>query len=134
MKEERRLRYALKRYSDAVERLKEAINERESSLSIDGTIQRFEFTFELAWKMLQKVLRYEGLDCNSPRDCLRKAYSSGIISDEELWLNMLDDRNITSHIYDEAHAKKIYDRIRDRYTEELKALKEFISKRFEDKS
>lgn len=129
MKEERRLRYALNRYSEAVERLKEAINEKESSLSIDGTIQRFEFTFELAWKMLQKVLRYQGLDCNSPRDCLRKAYSSGIISDEELWLNMLDDRNITSHIYDEAHAKEIYDRIKGLYAVELKSLKELIPER-----
>lgn len=129
MIEVRRLRYALKRYSDALERLKEAVNEKESPLSIDGTIQRFEFTFELAWKTIQKVLRYEGFDCNSPRDCLKKAYLSRIIDDEELWLEMLDDRNTTTHIYDEARAKEIYERIKKRYVEELNALKESISKR-----
>ncbi len=134
MKEKKRLQYAIKRFSDAHERLKEAINEKESSLSIDGTIQRFEFTFELAWKTIQRVIRHEGFDCNTPRECLRKAYSAGLIDDEELWLDMLDDRNITSHIYDEAHAKKIYDKIKDRYVKKLDELKELISKRFGNES
>lgn len=81
MNEKERLQCAVSRYSAALNRLKEAINEQESPLSIDGTIQRFEFTFEQAWKTIQKFLNYEGYDCNSPRNCLKQAYSAGMISD-----------------------------------------------------
>jgi nucleotidyltransferase substrate binding protein (TIGR01987 family) len=131
MKEKKRLQYAVKRLSDAYERLMEAVNERETSLSIDGTIQRFEFTFEQAWKTIQKFIRYEGFDCNTPRECLRKAYSAGLIDDEDIWLDMLDDRNITSHVYNETLAKGIYDRIKGLYLKEFETLRDFLSKRLE---
>lgn len=132
MKEKRRLQYAIKRFSDAHERLKEAVNEMETPLSIDGTIQRFEFTFELAWKTIQKFIGYEGFDCNTPRECLRKAYSAGLIDNEEIWLDMLDDRNITSHIYNEALAKNIYDRIKQYYVKKLEGLRDLLSERLKD--
>ncbi|GAB4420719.1 MAG: nucleotidyltransferase substrate binding protein [Thermodesulfovibrionales bacterium] len=131
MKEKKRLQYALDRFSDAHKRLREAINEKETPLSIDGTIQRFEFTFELAWKVIQKFIRYEGFDCNTPRECLRKAYSAGIIDNDEIWLDMLDDRNKTSHIYNEAVAKGIFNRIRQDYVMELEGLRDLLSKRLE---
>lgn len=131
MKEKERLRFATNRYSDAVNRLKEAIVEDENPLSIDGTIQRFEFTFEQAWKTVQKFLRFEGYDCNSPRHCLKEAYTAGIINDEAVWLDMLDDRNMTSHIYDEMHARRIYDKIKAQYTKMLSDLLKVFNKKLE---
>lgn len=131
MTEKDRLRYAVSRYSDAVKRLKEAIEMAENPLSIDGTIQRFEFTFEQAWKTVQKFLRFEGVDCNSPRNCIKEAFSIGLVSDGELWLDMLDDRNMTSHIYDETETKNIYNRIKTQYTVMLDNLLTAFYKRLE---
>ena len=73
-----------------------------NDLMRDGLIQRFEFTFELAWKTLKEVFEDEGLiGLNSPKRVLREAFASEIISNQELWLSMLDDRNSTTHIYNE---------------------------------
>ena len=95
----------------AVERFGEALAAPETDLNRDATIQRFEFCFELAWKAVQKVGRDEGLACSSPKDCLRLAFSQGWLEDEAVWLTMLEDRNRTSHTYDEQFARQLYGRL-----------------------
>lgn len=80
----------------------------DAPLAIDGTIQRFEFCFELAWKTLKSVLESEGTVCTSPKSCLKEAFHEGLITDEQGWLALLEARNLTSHVYDEAMATKIY--------------------------
>jgi nucleotidyltransferase substrate binding protein (TIGR01987 family) len=65
----------------------------------DAAIQRFEFTIELFWKILKKVLFHEKIESTTPRDTLSKAYQYKLIDDEEVWLAMLDDRNNASHAY-----------------------------------
>lgn len=93
----------------AIARLKEAIVvPQDSPLAIDGTIQRFEFAFELYWKTLKKFLSTEGIDVNTPREVLRQAFAAHWLDDEDVWLSMLQDRNETTHIYDEQRAQKIY--------------------------
>lgn len=88
----------------------------------DSAIQRFEFSFELAWKTLKALLLEEGgVVVQFPKDALREAYASGWIADEALWLRMLDDRNLTSHTYDKVLAQEIYDRLPD-YLPVLKKL------------
>ena len=77
----------------------------------DSAIQRFEFSFELAWKTLKSFLASEGLVVKTPKDALREAYQLGWICDEAMWLAMLDDRNLTSHTYDKILAQEIYDRL-----------------------
>lgn len=102
----------LQRFARALERLERALAQPAAAeLSVDGTIQRFEFTFELCWKTLQAALRHEGFDVKSPRATLQKAFTEEWIDDEGLWLQMLEDRNDTSHTYDEALAQTIYHRI-----------------------
>lgn len=103
---------ALEKLEAAIKRLAEALKEgRANPLFIDGTIQRFEFVFELAWKAIQYTLGAEGITCTSPKDAIKKAFGSELIDDELLWLQMLDDRNRSSHTYDEISASEIYDRI-----------------------
>lgn len=103
----------LQRFKQALIKLEEALKQPENAeLSVDGTIQRFEFCFELGWKAMQAFLQYEGFDVKSPRAALQKAYVDGWIIDEALWLQMLEDRNDTSHTYNEALAKEIYARIK----------------------
>ncbi|HVM96201.1 MAG TPA: nucleotidyltransferase substrate binding protein [Candidatus Acidoferrales bacterium] len=102
----------------AVDRLREALAESNvSSLIIDGTIQRFEFTFELYWKMMKRLLAYEGIEVQTPRETLQQAYQAGWLSDETAWLDMLRDRNQTSHTYNEELARQIYGRIKFHFPE-----------------
>lgn len=108
----------LHNFDNALERLKEGIakyNEADDLLR-DGVIQRFEFTFELAWKTLKAVFEDEGLiGLNSPKMVLREAFVADMIKDDELWLSMLSDRNSTAHIYNEQLAIKICNNIQKKY-------------------
>ena len=79
--------------------------------NIDAAIQRFEFTIELFWKLLKKILESKGVLTEYPKDVLREAYRGHLIDDENVWLSMLKDRNLTSHTYDEKIANEIYDHI-----------------------
>ncbi|MBI4533271.1 MAG: nucleotidyltransferase substrate binding protein, partial [Candidatus Melainabacteria bacterium] len=80
--------------------------------NIDATIGRFEFTVELFWKLLERILQSLGREVVYPRDILREAYAGKLINNEDTWLNMLQDRNLTLHTYDEELADKIYQNIK----------------------
>jgi nucleotidyltransferase substrate binding protein (TIGR01987 family) len=92
--------------------LREVLAAAETDVSRDAAIQRFEFCFELAWKAIQERARDEGMDCQSPKNCLKLAFKNSWIMDEPAWLAMLVDRSQTSHTYDEALAKAVYGRLR----------------------
>jgi nucleotidyltransferase substrate binding protein (TIGR01987 family) len=93
----------------AIVKLKLALEQNSTDeLVIDGTIQRFEFCIELFWKMLKRALQEEGIETGTPREAIQRAYQVKWFDDERLWLQMLHDRNQTSHIYDEEVAKEIY--------------------------
>lgn len=112
-------------FSRAIVRFNEALIAPETDLSRDAAIQRFEFCFELAWKVIQERARAEGLDCQSPKGCLKLAYKIGWIGDEAGWLAMLEDRNRTAHTYDEALAKDVYCRL-STHLPLLQALDEYL--------
>ncbi len=121
---------ALSKLEAAVARLGEALAEDSSNpLYLDATVQRFEFVFELAWKTMKRALEAEGLICKTPRETFKAAYQAGWLHEEELWLQMLDDRNVTSHTYDEPLAAEIYEHIQ-RYFPELQKLAVFIRSRY----
>lgn len=107
----------------ALTRLCEALENPETDLTRDASIQRFEFCFELAWKAIQEHARKEGLDCQSPKGCLKLAFKGLWIEDEKGWLAMLEDRNRTTHTYDEQLAMNLYRQL-PRYLPLLQALLE----------
>ncbi len=89
----------------------------------DGVIQRFEFCTELAWKTLREYLTEQGYtEINSPKNVMKTAFADGVLNDEQGWLEILDARNITSHVYDEATAEKIFNNIRGTYAKLFKQL------------
>ncbi len=101
-----------------MERLREALQEPETnSLAVDGTIQRFEFVIELLWKTLKRLLAVEGIQTGTPREAIQRAFEANWLGDETAWLQMLKDRNETSHVYDEESAKKIYLRVKRHFPE-----------------
>jgi nucleotidyltransferase substrate binding protein (TIGR01987 family) len=97
--------------NQALLRLDDALKQPENEFVRDAAIQRFEFCFELAWKAIQAAARLEGQDCTSPRSAFSTAWRNGWISDEAAWLDMLDERNKTSHTYREAMAKEVFDNL-----------------------
>ena len=108
----RKLRQSFENLERALNRLEEALNEnQENSLIVDGTIQRFEFTIEIYWKTLKRLLAREGIEAKTPRETLKEAYQVGWLQNEQAWLQMLKDRNETSHAYDEEMARKILQNI-----------------------
>ena len=78
--------------ASALARLREVLAQPENDVSRDAAIQRFEFCFELAWKAIQERARDEGMDCQSPKSCLKLAFKNSWILDEPAWLAMLVDR------------------------------------------
>ncbi len=114
-------------FSNALKRLKEAAEELDknytSDVIRDGLIQRFEFTYELAWKATKEYLEDLGIvDRNSPKAVIKEAYAQKIIADEKNWLIMLNDRNLTSHVYKEEMAEEIAERIVNSYIKDFENL------------
>lgn len=107
------------RLTDAVNRLREALDDfKKYPLDSvrDGTIQRFEFCTELAWKTMREYLLDQGYtNINSPKEVIKQAFAFGMIEDNGTWVELLNDRNLTSHVYDETTAKEIFNRIESRY-------------------
>ena len=112
----------INRFEKALKRLQEAVDVAKDDLDRDGVIQRFEFTTELLWKTLKAILFYYGIECHSPRHCIKEAFKANLISDDEIILDMLEDRNLSSHIYNEEESKKIFNRIKDVYVNYLSSL------------
>ena len=85
----------------ALDRLSEATQLDPAAISdivVDGTVQRFEFTIELFWKALKRLLEHSGIvDAKSPRAVLKRAYAEHWLDDEQAWIDMLKDRNLLSH-------------------------------------
>jgi len=102
-------------FERGLNRLKEAVEMAKDDLDKDGVIQRFEFTIELLWKALNVILAYQGIECYSPRSCVKEGFKANLIDDDEIILDMLEDRNKSSHIYSEVTSEEIFERIKRVY-------------------
>ena len=103
----------------------QAALEKEADIDdmyLDATIQRFEFCFELAWKLMKAVLEYDGIEANSPRSCIREGWKQGLISGAEEWLELMEKRNLSSYTYDEKATWEIYHEVKDPYIDLLAAF------------
>jgi len=100
-------------FQDSVSRFQEILHEPKTVANRDSAIKRFELTFELSWKTLQKYLKSKGVIPRSPKDTFKEAFSQGMIADDPLWIKMIEDRNLTVHTYDETLADKIYDHLKN---------------------
>jgi nucleotidyltransferase substrate binding protein (TIGR01987 family) len=107
------LERAFLRLTEAIDRIKQNM---QDNLLVAGFIQTYEFTLELAWKTLKDYLEEQGfIEIESPKKVLRTAFKEGFIKDCELWLKAVDDRNLTSHIYNEEIAKQVITDILEKY-------------------
>ena len=116
-------------YHHAFMRLQTALEKDADAddMYLDATIQRFEFCFELAWKLMKGVLEYDGIEANSPRGCIREGWKQGLIPDAQEWLEMMEKRSLSSHTYDENVAREIYREVKARYVVLLEALDQLMT-------
>jgi nucleotidyltransferase substrate binding protein (TIGR01987 family) len=91
----------------AFARYQEALLIRSDDLHRDGTIQRFEYTLELTWKTLKRVLEERGLEVNSPKETFRLAAKEKLIGQVAQWFDFVEKRNLASHVYREEYARAI---------------------------
>lgn len=98
-------------FQRAAARLAEVLNLEKTDIVRDSAIKRFELCFDLAWKCIQAYARREGIECHSPRSCLKTAFQLKLIDYDDNWLKMLDDRNLAVHTYKEKYADDIFSRL-----------------------
>ena len=106
----------IKDLTSALKRLESALNSNyKLEDKIDLTVKRFEFTFETFWKFLKVRLENEGIQARSPRETFKKAVENNLIEESNIWLDMIDARNITSHEYNLGKVEIIYPQISSYY-------------------
>ena len=111
----------LNSYRKALSRLAEVVNVSKvrqlNDFEADGLIQRFEFTFELSWKLMKSYADYQGTDKEimGSRDAVRWAFESRLIEDSDIWMEMIKRRNDTSHNYDEDTAVDVVEKVKNLY-------------------
>jgi nucleotidyltransferase substrate binding protein (TIGR01987 family) len=104
-----------------------------SDLEKEGTIQRFELAFELAWKILKDYLEHEGRTIApvTPRNVIKEAFAARVLRDGQIWIDMLDQRNLLSHTYSAAMCDKAVLAIRDRYLAAIDELHHWFMERMD---
>lgn len=98
----------IQKFIKAHKRLRDVLAQPYNEFIRDSAIQRFEFTFELFWKILRLYALRDGVEVNSPRSSIREAFRLHLIDEENLYLAMLESRNMASHTYEEEIADEIY--------------------------
>jgi len=115
-------------YEKALKQLESAVNEygkEAPDIIKEGTIQRFEFTHELAWKVMKDYLEYEGYqNINGSRSASRTAFKIGLIGEGQTWMDMIESRNRTVPVYDEKILNTEFLKIEDHYFPLFKQLYE----------
>ena len=96
----------------------------------EGLIQRFEYTHELAWKVMKDYAEYQGVTTISgSRDAIREALQMNLIDSGEVWMDMMLSRNKTSHTYNEETANEIYNKILKEYFPEFKKFRSTMAEK-----
>lgn len=119
MDEDIRWKQRFENLSKALSRLREALDgtarEPKNHLYQIALIGTFQFTFELSWKTMKDYLIYSGVEVSLPRDVLKQAFHHQLIQEGQVWIDMLEDRNLMAHVYQEQAALAAGKSIRERY-------------------
>ena len=126
MNEDIRWKQRFSNYNKAVMQLTEFIEKGElNKFEVQGLIQCFEYTFELAWKTMKDYLEQEGYEVKSPRSAIQTAFQIQLITDGHVWIDALNKRNLMAHTYNEDVANEAELLITEKY---YPVIKELLSK------
>ncbi|MEM7736964.1 MAG: nucleotidyltransferase substrate binding protein [Deinococcota bacterium] len=129
-----RWRQRLESYLRALERLQDDVNQAKqrelSKMEQQGLIKSFEFTHELAWRVMKDYLTYQGTtNISGSRDAMREAFQAGLIKDGQTWMTTIASRNRTAHTYDQAVMTDISKLIVNEYLPLFENFAETMKKR-----
>ena len=129
MSEDIRWKQRFQNYKKALATMKNAVElaaSRElSDLEKQGMIQGFEFTFELAWNVMKDYLEEQGISgIIGSKGTVRQAFQNGLIQDGQIWMDMIKDRNLASHVYDDGTAENLFVAITNTYYHQFNMLME----------
>ncbi|GIV16652.1 MAG: nucleotidyltransferase [Armatimonadota bacterium] len=118
----------LTHYRRALAKLQDAVQLARqrplSELEQQGLIQAFEYTHELAWKTLKDFLESRGVqNLYGSRDTTREAFKQGLLPNGEVWMKMIESRNLTSHTYNESVAQQVVHAVLQHYASEMESLR-----------
>ena len=116
-------------FSNSLNRLEEALKVDKSDISRDSAIKRFELAFDLAWKCIKEFSKDQGLECYSPRDCFKTAFELKLIDHDEKWLEMIQSRNESVHLYNEKGAENLFSKLPE-FLNLLKGLNKNLKSRY----
>ncbi len=100
-------------FERSIQKIQEVLKLEKTDIIRDSAIKRFEICFDLAWKSIKLHAKTKGIECYSPRDCFKTAFQLKLIDHNEKWLDMIKDRNLTAHLYEEQYADQVYSRLSD---------------------
>jgi nucleotidyltransferase substrate binding protein (TIGR01987 family) len=103
----------------------------ENELIVIALIKAYEFSFELSWKTLKDLLAWNGVDARLPREVLKQAFATGLIDEGQIWIDMLEQRNLMTHTYDQARALQAVELIASHYWPQLQRLQNALEARRE---
>ena len=111
-------------FEKAFLQLKDAVDRYSSldDLSKEGLIQRFEYTLELAWKTLKDYNEAQGFITKSPREAIKQAFQTNVVDNREIWLEMLEKRDLLAHTYNEKKFNEALTEIYNSYFKEIENL------------
>jgi nucleotidyltransferase substrate binding protein (TIGR01987 family) len=123
-KKDIRWRHRFVNFEKAYNQFMEAINNYDtlSVLEKEGLVQRFEYTFELSWKLMKDFLESQGVTTKFPRDVIKNAFHYEMIENGEVWMDMLEKRNLLAHTYDAKNFDKALFKIKEEYLVEIVKL------------
>ena len=132
-----RWKQRLQNFDRAVTLLREPIAmgvDTLSTLEKEGMIQRFEVALELGWKTLKDYLEFAGVTISpvTPRNVIKEAFAAKILPDAQVWLDMLDHRNVLSHTYDAATFEEVVNVTCVRYMPAIESLHDWLTQRRDD--
>ena len=125
-----RWRQRYENFLKAFNQLNQAIMafDKLSDLEKEGLVQRFEYTFEIAWKTVKDFLESKGLTATFPRDVIKEAFANQVIMDGEVWIEMLNSRNLMAHTYEEEIFNQVVESIHKKYFPAIKQLVDYLDK------
>lgn len=120
--------YIREDYQNEEDNLDEVLNE----MMKEGLIQRFEYTHELAWNVMKDYAYYQGnTEIGGSRDATREAFKMNLIKNGHLWMEMIQNRNRTSHTYDKETAEEIYAAIINQYYDAFEDFKKTMQEKLD---
>jgi len=112
---------ALEAFESVYKRKEEFRTHGFGDVFLDILVKRFEFTYEMSWKVLKRYLDFVGIGALNPRSCFREAYQQGLLQDESVWLEMIEQRNLSAHEYNEQEIARLLEKA-GRYLEAFEDL------------